>query len=160
MILKDEVKISEDISLEPYQEEKHIKTLEEMRNDPELRPFLFKTRELNIINKDGNAIGYIYFNQLHYLEDSVSLTVGLKKEYRSHSKEDKNGMGQYVISSIASYLLNDIGFEAVVLETKPCDERIKKAAEHAQFTRDAHLEMQFYKEGYPNVPYVRRKERH
>ncbi len=160
MILKEEVKISDDITLEPYQEEKHLKTLEEMRNDPELRHFLYRTRELNIINREGDPIGYVYFDQLHYLKDSVSLTIGLKKECRSHSKEDKNGMGQYVVSSIAHYLLDDLGFDAVVLETSPCDARMQRVAERTNFTRDDHLEMKFYEEGYPDVPYVRRKERH
>lgn len=159
MVLKEEVKISDDITLEPYQEEKHLKTLEEMRNDPELRHFLYRTRELNIINREGNPVGYVYFDQLHYLKDSVSLTIGLKSEYRSHSREDKNGIGQHVISAISHYLLDELGFDAVVLETRPLDARMQRVAERTQFTRDDYLEMKFYEEGYHDVPYVRRRER-
>ena len=35
MILKEEVKISDDITVEPYQEEKHLKTLEEINKETE-----------------------------------------------------------------------------------------------------------------------------
>ena len=161
MILQEEIKLNEELSIEPYQEEKHSEVLEEMRNDAELRHFLARTKGLNIIKKDNIPIGYVFFDELYYLEgeNSVSLTVGLKKEYRSETKDDKKGMGKYVISELASYLLTDANFDAVVLETRPQDERMQKVALGTAFQRDWELSSKFYEEGYPDVPYVKRNSR-
>jgi len=157
MILKEKIQISRSFSLEPYNEEKHLKKVEEMKKDPELRHFLMRREGLNIINYNEESVGYVFFDQLHYLDDSISITIGIDKDHRS--TEEKSGIGSLIISDITNYLLNNGLCETVVLETLPTDQRGQKMAEKTLFKRDWNLTAKFYEEGYNEIPYVKRKER-
>lgn len=156
MILKEKIKISDEVEIEPYKEEQHKQTIDEMRKDEELRPYLYRERGLNIIKYQNKEVGYVFFDQLHYLEDSISITMGLDKKHRSN--QEKKGLGKEIVSEIAYYLLSNSVCEAVVIEACPYDERVKKVATGSGFERDMHLESKFYHEGYKEIPYVRKRK--
>ena len=155
MVLREKVQIGPEFSLEPYNEEKHAWKVESMKQDPELRHFLMREKGLTIINFNEEPVGYAFFDQLHYLDDSISITIGIDKEHRS--TKEKSGIGKYAISEITKYLFNNGFCEAVVLETSPMDERAKKMAEGLSFKVDWDLTEKFYVEGYNEVPYVKTK---